>query len=320
MAYPTNTDTFTTKVDGVDSYLAAHMNAVQTAIVAVETELGTGLKGTQATLAARLAVGLNNDGTLKTAGITSLPANAVDTNAIQAQAVTAAKIANLTITAAQIANNTITATQIANGAIGALQIASGAVGTTQLADGGVVGVKLAAGLRAAHEEFQSVAAKGAATVFPLTATDAALHTVGLTNPDVPRVASVSLKNITGGALTSNNENATIIGTDASGQTITDVVNIPSQSIGGGVTVTVNGVKAFATVTSVQLSDAQNANWQFSVGTTDLIGLARTVAAVFKLAKNGADVAVIPTVDTTNGTINLATITATDNYGVWYRSA
>ena len=40
MSFPSTIDSFTTKVDGVDYYLAAHMNAVQTAIVAIETALG----------------------------------------------------------------------------------------------------------------------------------------------------------------------------------------------------------------------------------------------------------------------------------------
>jgi hypothetical protein len=41
MAYPATIDSFTTKVDGVDDVLASHMNAVQTAIVNIETEFGT---------------------------------------------------------------------------------------------------------------------------------------------------------------------------------------------------------------------------------------------------------------------------------------
>jgi hypothetical protein len=41
MSYPSSLDNFSTKVDSVDDVLAAHMNAVQTAIVAIETELGT---------------------------------------------------------------------------------------------------------------------------------------------------------------------------------------------------------------------------------------------------------------------------------------
>lgn len=62
--FPTALDSFTTKVDGQDDILAAHMNAVQSAIVAIETELGTLPKGSAADLKTRLAVSLNNNGTL----------------------------------------------------------------------------------------------------------------------------------------------------------------------------------------------------------------------------------------------------------------
>ena len=40
MAYPTTLDSFTTWVDNVDTIMAAHINDVQTALVAIETELG----------------------------------------------------------------------------------------------------------------------------------------------------------------------------------------------------------------------------------------------------------------------------------------
>ena len=40
MSYPTTIDSFATNVDGVDYVLAADMNAVQTAAVAIETALG----------------------------------------------------------------------------------------------------------------------------------------------------------------------------------------------------------------------------------------------------------------------------------------
>lgn len=138
MAYPNTLDSFTTKVDGVDTYLAAHMNAVQTSIVAIEAALGINIAGTMSSLAARLAVSINNDGSLNTSGISSLPANSVNTAAIQNQAVTAAKIANATITATQIANNTVTATQIANNTITAAQVANATLGSTQITPGGIV--------------------------------------------------------------------------------------------------------------------------------------------------------------------------------------
>lgn len=40
MAFPTTIDSFTTKVDNVDTIAASHINALQTAVVAIETVLG----------------------------------------------------------------------------------------------------------------------------------------------------------------------------------------------------------------------------------------------------------------------------------------
>jgi len=64
MAYPGSLDSFATKTDGVDLYLAAHMNAVQAAIVAVEAELGTDPAGSLTDLKTRLAVSLSAAGLL----------------------------------------------------------------------------------------------------------------------------------------------------------------------------------------------------------------------------------------------------------------
>lgn len=41
MSYPTDIDSFTTKTDNVDKVEASHINALQTAIVAIETHVGT---------------------------------------------------------------------------------------------------------------------------------------------------------------------------------------------------------------------------------------------------------------------------------------
>jgi hypothetical protein len=53
--YPGTLDTFTTKADTTDDVMAADMNGVQAAIVAIETELGVNPRGSSATVAARLA-------------------------------------------------------------------------------------------------------------------------------------------------------------------------------------------------------------------------------------------------------------------------
>lgn len=63
--YPGSLDSFSTKVDKVDLYMAAHINAVQAAIVSVETELGTDPAGSAADLKTRLAIRIANDGKIK---------------------------------------------------------------------------------------------------------------------------------------------------------------------------------------------------------------------------------------------------------------
>ena len=49
-SYPGALDSFTAKVDNVDDVLAAHVNDLQNAVVAVETELGTNPAGTETDL------------------------------------------------------------------------------------------------------------------------------------------------------------------------------------------------------------------------------------------------------------------------------
>lgn len=86
--YPGTLDTFTTKVAKVDLYRAAHMNDVQAAIVAVETELGTDPAASETDLKTRLNAALNADGTLKTGfsvasgTITTLTATTVGCNVV----------------------------------------------------------------------------------------------------------------------------------------------------------------------------------------------------------------------------------------------
>jgi len=65
MAYPAALDSFTANTDDVDDVLAADMNAVQTAIENIETELGTDPAGSVADVKTRLAVSLTDTGSLK---------------------------------------------------------------------------------------------------------------------------------------------------------------------------------------------------------------------------------------------------------------
>lgn len=73
MTYPAALSSFTTKVDGAgNTILAAHMNAVQTDIVNVETELGTDPAGSVTDVKTRLAVSLADDGDLRLTGASTL--------------------------------------------------------------------------------------------------------------------------------------------------------------------------------------------------------------------------------------------------------
>lgn len=64
MAYPATLDSFSVKTDSVDDVLADDVNALQVAVVAIETELGTDPAGSLTDLATRLAVALSAAGLL----------------------------------------------------------------------------------------------------------------------------------------------------------------------------------------------------------------------------------------------------------------
>jgi hypothetical protein len=61
-SYPAAVKTFTTKENNVDVYDADHINDQQNEITAIETELGTDVAGSAATLKARLAIGISDAG------------------------------------------------------------------------------------------------------------------------------------------------------------------------------------------------------------------------------------------------------------------
>ena len=109
--YPTVLDTRTTLVNGagVDEIIAEHPNGVSAAAIAIETELGTLPKGSAASVKARLAVALNDDGTVKSSvvvgpavsyagGIFTVGSGAFDQQGM---------IGNMTFTAA-VAGNALT--------------------------------------------------------------------------------------------------------------------------------------------------------------------------------------------------------------------
>ena len=74
--YPGALDSWTDKTDGVDSYLAAHINDLQNAVEAVQTELGTDPAGSADDLKTRLAMALSDAGILQFADATTLTISA----------------------------------------------------------------------------------------------------------------------------------------------------------------------------------------------------------------------------------------------------
>lgn len=65
MAYPASIDEFTPKTDDVDDVMAADVNELQTAIEAIETELGTDPAGSCTDVTTRLAHSINDAGMLE---------------------------------------------------------------------------------------------------------------------------------------------------------------------------------------------------------------------------------------------------------------
>lgn len=88
-------------------------------------------------------------------------------------------------------------------------------------------------------------------------------TTGLTNPDVPRVLTVTS---TGSAGSVGNNNVIVTGTNVEGKVITDTF-----TFAGNIT-TVTGTVAFRRVTSVLIPAEPGTGANFSVGTSAILGL------------------------------------------------
>ena len=126
------------------------------------------------------------------------------------------------------------------------------------------------------------AATGAATVhaaITLPSSGTLDVTTGITNPDVPRTLTITgnQAGITG--------NVVIEGTDASGAAITDTIAASGTS-------TVEGVRAFKTVTKITVPTRNAAGDTISVGTAKKLGLPHKVynaaCLLVKLFNDSAD--------------------------------
>lgn len=72
MAYPNSLDNFTAKVDDVDDVMAQDVNELQTAVEAIETELGTDPAGSLTDVKSRLAISMSDAGYLQFQAQTNL--------------------------------------------------------------------------------------------------------------------------------------------------------------------------------------------------------------------------------------------------------
>lgn len=132
-------------------------------------------------------------------------------------------------------------------------------------------------------------AAGSATAIHAAVNANTVLTTGISQPDFPRVLSATGAG-SGHAATGN---VVINGTDIRGATISDTIALNSNT-------TVNGVKAFATITSIDLTgvSGNDANDTVEVGTSNLLGLERCLPGadlVLGTSVNGAWEATRPTV-------------------------
>lgn len=72
MTYPSTIDSFLAKVDDVDDVMAQDINELQTAVEAIETELGTDPAGSLTDVKTRLAISLSDAGYLQFQAPTNL--------------------------------------------------------------------------------------------------------------------------------------------------------------------------------------------------------------------------------------------------------
>lgn len=112
-------------------------------------------------------------------------------------------------------------------------------------------------------------ALGSTTAIHAAINSTAVLTTGITNPDFPRVLSV----VSAGSGHNAAGDVVIHGTDIRGNAISDTITLNGNTA-------VNGVKAFKTVTSIDLSGVtgNDANNTVAIGTGPSLGLDRIMTA------------------------------------------
>ncbi len=114
-----------------------------------------------------------------------------------------------------------------------------------------------------HQQIWAAPAAASATAVHAAISTAAVITTAITNPDFPRIVSITGAGASHGAT----GNVVITGTDILGATITDTITLNSNT-------TVNGVKAFKTVTSIDTTGVTgiDASDTVEVGIAAALGL------------------------------------------------
>lgn len=133
-------------------------------------------------------------------------------------------------------------------------------------------------------------------------------TIGLHNPDVPRVLRVTSQGSAGGTLV-------ITGTLADGtKDASDRIDLSDSQ-------TSIGKKAFAKITQIALPAQCPIGTTLAIGTTDKLGLSNSIhgqQSVYKIKRNSSDIDPLPSIDAENSTIELSPILDNDDISVWYR--
>jgi hypothetical protein len=158
-----------------------------------------------------------------------------------------------------------------------------------------------------------------------SALQSAANTTAITmtnNVDVPRSIVVVHKNNSGAPANQIACTYAVVGTYNGAAQTEDISFADTSEVADGKFRYVFGAKPFDTVTSITPSHAQNAGFQKSAGLGPILGLPKALytpaeADVVRITKQGADVAVTGTVNTTNHTVNVGAITDNDNIVIKY---
>jgi len=163
------------------------------------------------------------------------------------------------------------------------------------------------------EHFMDLKSASAAYCHAAAAGDGAGNDITITvNPDVPRNVSITTTNVD-----TPEGDVTITGVLANGGADTEAITISAGAIA-------YGVKAWATISKYNIPAGVSAQDTVSLGISDKIGLANAFSAeadIYKKHVDGIDESdeISGKGNTTNGTLDCATIVANEEVTVWYHN-